>query len=592
MRRYSALSVALWAVAVAALAAFPWLTNNYFIHIASLIGVFTIVAVGMNILVGMTGLVSLGHAGLFAVGAYTSALLGTRLEVSFWLSAAAAIVVTGAVGSVLALAALRARGIYLAMVTIAFGIIVEQVALDQDEFTGGFMGVSNIPYPAIGDFTFSAPWRLYLIAAVAGLSLWLASNLQRSRWGRGLLAVRESWVAAESLGVSRYRMETMAFALSAALTGLGGALFAAQNAFIAPNIFTFDLSILMLLFVILGGLGTVWGPLIGTAVLLTLPELIAGFTQVRLVIYGAVMLACLYFMPQGIAGFIEGRRRERIRGVRRLPRPDVEGLKASIAERRMPDGGGALVEIAGVSKAFGGLVALDDLTMEIRPGAIHSLIGPNGAGKTTLVNVLSGFYRPESGEVRFAGERVTGWSAHRMAARGVARTFQATRLFPQLTVLANVMVGLHQHMDYGLAPALFSTPRTRADESRAEAEALAALEIVGYSGDPLDSAGSLAFGHQRLVEIARALVTRPALLLLDEPAAGLSASEIGALDRLIVRIRELGVTVLLIEHHMDLVMEISDRVTVLDYGSKIAEGRPEVVRANPKVVEAYLGHDD
>ena len=592
MRRSSLLAAVLWTAALAALAAFPWLTNNYFIHIASLIGVFTIVAVGMNILVGMTGLVSLGHAGLFAVGAYTSAMLGTRLDVSFWLSAAAAVAVTGAVGSVLALAALRARGIYLAMVTIAFGIIVEQVALDQDELTGGFMGISSIPYPAIGDFTFSAPYRLYLVAALAGACLWLASNLQRSRWGRGLLAVRESWVAAESLGVSRYRMETMAFTLSAALAGLGGALFAAQNAYIAPAIFTFDLSILMLLFVILGGLGTVWGPLIGTAVLLILPELIAGFTHVRLVIYGAVMLVCLYFMPQGIAGFFEGRRRERMRDGRRLPRPDVEGLKASITGRRMPDGGGALVEIADVSKAFGGLVALDDLTMEIRPGAIHSLIGPNGAGKTTLVNVLSGFYRPESGEVRFAGDRVTGWSAHRLAARGVARTFQATRLFRQLTVLANVMVGLHQHMEYGLARALVSTPRTRAEERRAEAQALAALEIVGYSGDPLAEAGSLAFGHQRLVEIARALVTRPALLLLDEPAAGLSTSEIGALDKLIVRIRDLGVTVLLIEHHMDLVMEISDRVTVLDYGSKIADGPPDVVRADPRVVEAYLGHDD
>ena len=326
--------------------------------------------------------------------------------------------------------------------------------------------------------------------------------------------------------------------------------------------------------------------------LLVIPELIAGFTQVRLVIYGAVMLACLYFMPQGIAGFFEGRRRKRTHIAHGLPPPDTDALKASISSRRKPDGGGALVEIAGVSKAFGGLVALDDVTMDIRPGAIHSLIGPNGAGKTTLVNVLSGFYRPESGAVRFAGEGVTGWSAHRMASRGVARTFQATRLFPQLTVLANVMVGLHRHMEYGLARALVSTPRTRAEERRAEAEALAALEIVGYSGDPLAEAGSLAFGHQRLVEIARALVTRPALLLLDEPAAGLSTGEIEALDKLIVRIRDLGVTVLLIEHHMDLVMEISDRVTVLDYGSKIAEGPPDVVRADPRVVEAYLGHDD
>ena len=590
--RTSPLSVAAWTAGLAALAAFPWLTNNYFIHIAALIGIFTVVAVGMNILVGMTGLVSLGHAGLFAVGAYTSALLGTRLEVSFWLSAAAAVVVTGAVGSVLALAALRARGIYLAMVTIAFGIIVEQVALDQDEFTGGFMGVSGIPYPSIGDFTFSAPYRLYLIVALAGACLWLAANLRRSRWGRGLLAVRESAVAAESLGVSRYRMETMAFTSSAALAGLGGALFATQNAYIAPAIFAFDLSILMLLFVILGGLGTVWGPAIGTAALLILPELIAGFTQVRLVIYGAVMLACLYFMPQGIAGFFEGRHRERMRGRYRLPVADTEGLKTALAGRQVPDGDGPLVEVTGVRKAFGGLVALDDLTMEVEPGVIHSLIGPNGAGKTTLVNVLSGFYRPESGDLRFAGERVTGWPAHRMAARGIARTFQATRLFPQLTVLANVMVGLYRHQDYGLARALLSTPGMRSEERRAEAEALAALEIVGFTGDPLASAASLAFGHKRLVEIARALVTHPALLLLDEPAAGLSSGEIEALDRLITRIRDLGVTVLLIEHHMDLVMEISDRVTVLDHGRKIAEGRPEDVRADRQVVEAYLGHGD
>lgn len=580
------------AIVIAGLLALPWWAQSYYVHIAALIGVFVVVAVGMNILVGFTGLVSLGHAGLFAIGAYASALLSTRVGLTFWLSALAAVVAASLVGAVLALAALRARGIYLAMVTIAFGIIVEQVALDLAEFTGGFMGVSGIPPPSVAGVVFSPAFRLYLILAVAGGGLWLARNLRHSRWGRGLLAVRENRVAAESLGVSRYGMESTAFVLSAGLTGLGGALYAHQNAFIAPNIFTFDLSILMLLFVILGGLGTTWGPAVGTGVLLILPEVISGFEGYRLITYGAVMLGCLYAMPQGIAGLFEGMR----------ARPDPEetepgmalrrALPADLPVRATSDAGGRpLVRIDRVSKAFGGLLAVDQLSMEIQAGTVHSLIGPNGAGKTTLVNLLAGFYRPTEGDIFFRGHRVTGWATHRMVGIGVARTFQATRLFPRLTVLENVLVGLHQHLPEGLGQALLGTPRLRRMERGAEAAALAALEFVGFPGDPLEKAGHLAFGHQRLLEIARALVTRPILLLLDEPAAGLTSWEITELDKLITRVNAMGITVLLIEHHMDLVMGISNYVTVLDYGRKIAEGPPEEVQVNPQVAEAYLGDE-
>ena len=601
MKKSRATPAVAWSVGIAGLAAFPWWANNYYVHIVAIISVFIVVAVGMNILVGMAGLVSLGHAGLFALGAYTSALLGTRLGIDFWSSALAGIAVAAAVGAVLALAALRARGIYLAMVTIAFGIIVEQVALDQDEFTGGFMGVSGIPVPSIAGFDFTPPFRLYLVLALAGLSIWLARNLRHSRWGRGLLAVRENWVAAESLGVSRYRMETTAFVLSAAFTGLGGALFAQQNAYIAPNIFTFDLSVLMLLFVILGGLGTVWGPAVGVVVLLMLPEIMSDFADFRLIVYGAVMLACLYLMPQGIAGFFEKRRRAAPEG--QDPEASSDALNfanaISLQHRRESDkkqpresDKEPLVRIDGLSKVFGGLTAIENLDLSIRRQAIHSLIGPNGAGKTTLVNMLSGFYRPEEGDIHFDGRRVTGWSAHRMAKTGVARTFQATRLFPQLTVLENVMVGLHRHLRQDLGSALIRLPGIGVSERSAVAEARAALAFAGFPGDPSELASNLAFGHRRLAEIARALVSRPDLLLLDEPAAGLTAGEIEELDKLITRVRDLGVTVLLIEHHMDLVMEISDYVTVLDYGRKIAEGRPEEIQANPLVVEAYLGHDD
>ncbi len=419
--------------------------------------------------------------------------------------------------------------------------------------------------------------------------MWLAANLRRSAWGRAFLAVRGSEVAAESLGLSAYFIRIVAFTVSAAFAGAGGALFAFLNGYISPDSFTLQMSILFLLALLFGGEGHVAGPAVGSLVFTLLPELLTSLADYRLILYGSLLMLSIYWLPSGVVGAL--RRAVPRRGAARMPEAGLDPPEA-LEFPRPPAGESALplLQVEGASLSFGGVRALADVTLSVPARGIHAVIGPNGAGKTTLLNVLSGYNVPDAGTAQLNGESVTGRPPYAIARRGVARTFQTAQVFGTLTVLENVAVGVAGPGFGSLILALLAAPQTRQRERDLLERALALLRSMGLGEWADRPADALPAGLRRRLEIIRALATKPRLLLLDEPAAGLSSSEIQALDADLTALRKSdGPAILLVEHHVDLVMAVSDQVSVLDYGRIIASGSPEVVRRNPAVIEAYLG---
>ena len=560
--------------------------GDYYLRLLSLTLIYLILTTGLNIVTGYTGQVSLGQAGLYAVGAYTGGILAANLGLSFWLCLPLAMAAAGICGFIVGIPALRVSGLYLALVTIGFGVIVEKVLVEWASLTGGPAGIS-VPLIEIGGRPLSETQVYYLFLVICLLVLWLAHNLLTSPVGRAFAAIRDNEIAAGCMGINIMGYKLMAFVLSAVLAGLAGCLYTFLSGYISPDTFTFNLSVFFLLTIIIGGQGTIAGPIIGTLLLTILPEYLQALEQYRLIVYGLLLIVVVIGLPFGISGAF-------IRKFPKLTEVAKPGeIEADpIVGRQRGSENETLLELENVTKRFGGLNAIQDMSLTVKKGSVHSLIGPNGAGKSTMINIITGVYKPNQGRVVFNGQEINNIKPYKIALAGISRTFQSVQVFGKISVLENLMVGRHGKYRSNLFDFLFKSGRGRREEKVTRERAWALLRMVGLEDRASGFADSLAAGQQRLLEIARALAMEPDLLLLDEPAAGLNEVEIKNLARIIGQIKSKGITILLIEHHIDFVMNISDVITVLNFGKKLAEGTPPEIQGNQEVIEAYLGKDE
>jgi branched-chain amino acid transport system permease protein len=588
-RRIGAGGVRLCAVAaVLLLALSPLVAPTFTLTLLNYIGVYALAALGLVLLTGIGGMVSFGQAAFVGVGAYSTAWLTTTLHASPWLGLLFALAVTAVVALMIGALTLRLKGHFLSLGTIAWGLSIYYLFGNVDGL-GRFNGISGIPPVTLGPISFASPTSMfYLIWIIVLGTMVLTHNLLRSRMGRAIRVLRGGNILTESLGISAFRVRLATFLLAALMAALSGWLDAHLEHYVSPTPYGATSGIEYLMMAMIGGSGQLLGAVVGSSVITLLKNAVqdyfpilfpAAAGQLQIVAFSVLFIIFLQCFREGIVPYVS---RLLPALVRPLPSPATP-----LAKRRQPGPGVPLLTINGVFRRFDGLMAVNDVSFDVRAGEILGLIGPNGAGKSTMFNLVTGALPVTAGEIVFAGQDVTRLRQSTIARAGIARTFQHLKLRPRMTLLDNVLLGAHPRLTSGLiAGALFPGRR---EERQARYEALRLLERVGLGDRPDELAGNLPLGNQRVLEIARALASDPMLLVLDEPAAGLRRQEKLALAELLRSLRSEHLTILIVEHDMEFVMGLVDRVVVMEFGSVICEGPPEAVKQDARVQEAYLG---